>query len=208
MRLAAAWALALAAAVSARAGASAAVPSRAPDKGCAWGRLSDPALGLELFAPKCDFGFRTIAFDSSAKKGAVYQVWRDSGAAETAEAVIWVYEAKGGESVPKALARLFVAKLAPERRRHCLVREKRLPFLDGVSKRAYEIVPDAELAAKTDEESRGDVPEPPCGDRGESADGVSYFEYHPGENPRRFAFVDAGQEEHPLFDEKSISFLP
>jgi hypothetical protein len=206
VRLAAAFALALAA-VSAQAREPLG-PSRAPDKGCAWVRLSDPALGLELFAPKCDFGFRRIYFDSSAKKRTVYQVTRDSNTAEIADPVIWVYEKKAEETPEQALKRLFISKLRASKRHDCIVKETTFRSFDGTGKRAYQIVPDEELADQASREAQGDIPEPPCGDRSESADGISYFEFHPDENPRRFVFVDAGQEEHPMFDEKSLLFLP
>jgi hypothetical protein len=207
-RLSPALALLLAAPF-ARAGAPAANPSRPADKGCEWSRLSDPALGLELLAQKCDYGFRRIYFDSSAKKRAVYQVSRDSGTAvEDAVPVIWVYEKKADESPEQALQRLFVSKLSRTKRRHCVVQETTFAFFNGTGKRAYEIVPDDELAEESAREAQGDVPEPPCGGRGKSADGVSYFEFHPDENPRRFVFVDAGQDEHPMFDERSLLLLP
>jgi hypothetical protein len=184
-------------------------PSRPADKGCAWDRLSDPALGLALYAPKCDFGYRRIDFKASAEKKTVFQVLRDSGtAADNPEPVIWVYEKKADESPEKALRRLFVSKLNRNQRRHCVVKETTFAFFDGTGKRAYEIVPDEDLAEETERNAHGDIPEPPCGDRGRSADGISYFEFHEAENPRRFVFVDAGQEEHPLFDERSLTFLP
>jgi hypothetical protein len=185
----------------------AAAPSRAPEKGCAWRRVSDPELGLALRAQKCDLGFRRIYFDSSARKRAVYQVWRDAAAAESAEPVIWVYEKKADESIEAAIGRLFISKLNRKKRPHCSVKEKKFGFLGG-GKRAYLIVPDEELAAESVREAQGDVPEPPYGERGESADGVAYFEFHPAENQHRFAFVNFGQEEHPLFDERSLVFLP
>ena len=202
-------ALALLLAASAAAGEKPAAPSRAPDKGCVWSRLSDPALGLELLGLKCDFGFRRVYFDSSAEKNSVYQVTRDSGTAvEDAQTVIRVYEKKPDESPEQALQRLFLSKLSRNKRRHCAVQETTFGFFNGTGKRAYEIVPDEELSEQSAREAQGDVPEPPCGDHGKSADGISYFEFHPNENPRRFVFVDAGQEEHPMFDERSLTFLP
>lgn len=51
------------------------------------------------------------------------------------------------------------------------------------------------------------APPPPRGDLGISLDSLTYFEFHALENPRRFAFVSAGQDA-PLFDETAIKFLP
>jgi len=51
------------------------------------------------------------------------------------------------------------------------------------------------------------APPPPCGNLGVTFDSLTYFEFHAVENPRRFAFVSAGQDA-PLFDETKIKFLP
>ncbi|MBI3563777.1 MAG: hypothetical protein HY079_01115, partial [Elusimicrobia bacterium] len=57
------------------------------------------------------------------------------------------------------------------------------------------------------EAAGGDIPDLPCGEYGMDFDSQSYFEYHAAENPKRFAMVFIGQDE-PLFDEKSLKFLP
>jgi hypothetical protein len=52
------------------AGAAASGPSRKPVKGCSWRKISDPALGLEAWVQRCDFGFRKIDFQIA--KAALY----------------------------------------------------------------------------------------------------------------------------------------
>ena len=185
-----------------------AAPSRPPETGCSWRRLGDKNIGLELWVQRCVLGFRRIDFASSAKRRAVYRTTRDDGTPASAEPVIWVYGKNADETPEQALDRLFVSKLSLTQRRHCHVQSRDFPFLDGKAKRAYTIAPDGEFTAAAEKAALGGVPGPMCGDRGESAGGVSYFEFHPGESARRFVFVDAGQEEHPLFDEASLLFLP
>jgi hypothetical protein len=184
-------------------------PSRKPDRGCAWARLSSPDLGLELFHEKCDYGFRTVDHVASAKAGTLYEVLKDAASHhESLEPVIVMYEMNEGETPEAAIQRLIFPSLKRKERARCLVARKKLGFLDSIGKRAYVIVPNQDYLDMLDKRNDGDMPEPPCGDRGESADGFAYFEFHPGETSRRFAYVDFGQEEHPLFDEKSLTFLP
>jgi len=45
----------------------------------------------------------------------------------------------------------------------------------------------------------GDVPAPPCGEWGDSPDGIQYFEVH----PTKIFFVRVGQD-IPLFDEQTL----
>ena len=196
MRFAAA--LLLAAAVSAQA----AEASRAPDKGCVWTHLNAPALSL--LYQKCDFGFRRIDFGAS--EGQVFEIYLDTAARERSrQPVISVFEKKAEESPEAAIKR--VAKLSRRARKHCAVAAKKLAFI-GSGKKAYTILPDEEFAAEAAKKAGDGVPEGACGPLGDQPDGLGYFEFHPDENPRRFVYVDFGQEEHPLFDERSLLFLP
>ena len=191
-------ALLLAAAVSARAGE----PSRSPDKGCVWTNLSAPALSL--LYQKCDLGFRRIDF--AASEGQVFQIYLDTATRERSrQPVISVFEKKAEESLEDAITR--VAKLSRRARKHCTVTTKKLGFL-GAGKKAYTILPDEKFTAEASKKAGDGVPEGACGPLGDQPDGLGYFEFHPAENPTRFVYVDFGQEEHPLFDEKSLKFLP
>ena len=55
-----------------------------------------------------------------------------------------------------------------------------------------------ELDAKADPNEVGD---PPCGDWGDTPDGIQYFEAQPA--ARKVLFVRVGQDE-PLFDERTL----
>lgn len=83
---------------------------------------------------------------------------------------------------------------------------KHVPHL-GLSKSAFTISPDEAYAARVAEEAGTDIPPPPRGTLGVNFNSLTYFEFHALENPRRFAFVSAGQDA-PLFDETMIKFLP
>jgi hypothetical protein len=200
--------LAAALALSLAAAASAAPPSRAPEKGCVWKRLDAPELGVSLYHQKCDFGFRTADHSASAKTGSVYEVLRDTATGrESKEPVISMIPVKAGETPEAAIRREVFPSMKGLERNRCVVVRKNVAALDSAGKAAYTIVPNAAYAAELAKQFRDEVPPPPCGARGESADGQSYFEFHPRESSRRIAFVDLGQDE-PLFDERSLRFLP
>jgi len=193
-------------AAPARAGAPA-PPSRPPEKNCVWVHLTDRALGVTLYHQKCNLGFRTVDFESSPREGAVFEVLRDTapGAAASREPVIRVLTKTAEETIAAAIRRVALPTTPAARRSHCRAvpaKDVRLP----AGHAAYVFAPDDEAAIL--KRSAGDVPEPPCGDLGMDYDSQSYFEYHPGENPRRFLFVAFGQEEHPDFDEDSLRLLP
>lgn len=178
--------------------------SRPPEKGCAWNLFSSPALGLEVPYQRCDFGFRVIDF--GAGKTSLFQSMRETGKKEDVFPVISMFEKKADETPDEAIRRVAFKKLSRYQRRHCSVVARHIPHL-GLSKSAFTISPDEEYAEKAARKAGTDVPPPPCGDLGESADTLTYFEFHAVENPRRFAFVWAGQDT-PLFDEARIKFLP
>lgn len=182
------------------------VPSRPAQQGCAWKKLSDRAVGLELFAQDCDFGFRKVHFEMSPKDASVYEVMIDTapGSKESREQLIIVLKKSPTEKIEAAVRRV-AGPLAPAPRRELC---RAVPAKDadlGPGKKAYQYAPIDE--EKLVEAAGGDIPDLPCGEYGMDFDSQSYFEYHPGENPRRFALVFIGQDE-PLFDEKSLKFLP
>lgn len=181
------------------------VPPRAPEKGCAWTLLTSPEIGLELQVQKCDFGYRTIEF--GVGKRALIQSMTDKGKKPDLFPVVVMYEKKEGEGPDEAIRRAVFGKLSRYERKHCRVVAKAVPHMVGADKAAFTIEPDEKYAEAHAKKYAGEVPPPPCGDMGTSFDGISYFEFHDAENPRRFAFVNAGQDA-PLFDETGLKFLP
>jgi hypothetical protein len=214
VRLAAALAL-LAGAAALCSAAEPAAPSRAPEKGCVWTPLSAPGLGLQLLYQKCGFGHRVIDYAASAKDGIVYETYEETGPRKPADKTprfgqeprIQVFTKGADENISVAIKRVAAKKQSRRERKHCDLATKTLDFL-GAYKRAYVLSPDDYLAAKLANEAGDGVPPPACGAYGDQPDGLAYFEYHPDESATRFAYVDFGQDAHPLFDETSLLFLP
>lgn len=205
----------MAAAVSAIAQEQAAVPSRTPEKGCAWARLDARGLGLQLFGQQCVFKARKTNFAASAKDGIVYETWEDTGPRLPKdktprfgqEARIQVFSKGADENILAAIKRVAAQKQSRRERKHCDAVTRTFNFLNAY-KRAYVLTPDDYLASKLAEKNGDGVPPPACGAYGDQPDGLAYFEYHPDESATRFAYVDFGQDEHPMFDESSLLFLP
>jgi hypothetical protein len=182
-------------------------PSRPAEEGCVWRRMTEPAVGIALWVEKCDFGFRTVDYTASAKDKELFEVLHDTGIAapDSHDPIVYMFVKKAGEPIAAAIRRVSLPSVRAERRAHCRAvpaERYRLP----AGREAYEFAPDDEAAILKDAE--GEIPDAGCGKFGVDYDSQSYFEYHPKENPRRFAFVLFGQDEHPGFDENSLTFLP
>jgi hypothetical protein len=179
--------------------------SRPADKGCVWKTLTSKQLGLEVKHQRCDFGYRIIDFVVLPGKPHLYQTMEDTGKKAVLYPVVTVYKMKRDEGPEEAIKRVAFSPLSLYKRKHCLVVQRRLSYL-GAAKAAYTLAPDKKYAEKALEAADGDIPEPPCGELGELADSLTYFEFHPTENPERFLFVSAGQD-LPMFDETSLKLL-
>ncbi len=118
-----------------------------------------------------------------------------------------VYDLQPGETPEAGIRRLFDAKTDKALAAKCVLvpsRDEKPPA--GVKR--YTFVPNA--AYDREIEARGKpegVPDPPCGDFGESPDGIGYWEAQPKSGARRVLFVRVGQDE-PLFDEQTLKILP
>ena len=189
----------LAAAFAAAAGAK---PSRKAFKGCKWEKLSDAAAGLEVFAQRCDYGFRKIDF--LIEKNALLIRYSDGGKPDP---VVEVFDLKDGETPETGIPRLFA-----ERTNKFLVSRCRLaPYRDGkppAGSKWFTFEPEpgyaAELRKKADPNEVGD---PPCGDWGTAPDGIQYWEAQPASGVRKVLFVRVGQDT-PLYDERTLRLLP
>jgi hypothetical protein len=176
-------------------------PSRAPVKGCAWEKLADASLGLVAWVQRCDFGFRKIDF---LVRGQSLAVRFSDGSAP--DAVVDVIEMNPKEAPQAAIKRDFAAHTDAALARRCVLASYR-----GVEPRPgvlrYTFVPKPsyrkELRRKANANEVGD---PPCGDRGETPDGIQYYEVPVNKSARKLLFVRAGQDE-PLFDEKTLRVI-
>jgi hypothetical protein len=178
-----------------------ATPSRAAEKGCKWERFSDAKLGLDAWVQRCDFSKRKIDFVTV--KNSLAQRWSDSNGAT--DPVVDVLNLKAGETPEQGIRRLFVERTDKKLAAQCVLapfRDREIKTPAGVNR--YVFVPKAayrkELKRK---EVPGDIPEPPCGDWGYSADGIAYFEAQPRTGAQKVLFVRYGQDT-PLFDEATL----
>jgi hypothetical protein len=182
--------------------AQASEPSRKPLKGCAWEKLSDPALGLEAWVQRCDFGFRKIDF--KVAKGSLLIHWSDGGG--STEPVVDVLDLLRGETPEAGIQRIYASHTDKKLVAHCVLRS----YTEGTTPpgvKRFTFVPDARYRKPLDARKEEGVPDPPCGDWGESPDGIGYFEVQPASGARKVLFVRVGQDE-PLFDEKTLRLLP
>jgi hypothetical protein len=179
-------------------------PSRAAEKGCAWEKLSDPAVGLEAWVQRCDFGFRKIDFRFSKNSLAIH--YSDGGEPDP---LVDVYDLKAAESVEAGIERLFRERTEKALAARCVLAPYRSEYQKvpaGVER--FTFVPDKTYDREI--EARGPpegVPDPPCGDWGDAPDGIQYWEAQPGGGVRRILFVRVGQDT-PLYDEQTLRILP
>jgi len=198
------WAIGLLAASALASPAPRGEPSRPPEKKCSWERLADAAIGLEAWVQRCDFGFRKIDFLFS--KGSLAIRYSDGG---DTDPVVDVFSLAAGETAESGAKRIFREKTDKALAERCVLVAYRDEFSKapaGVER--YTFVPDKAYAAELEAKGEPDgVPDPPCGDRGESPDGIGYWEAQPARNPRKILFVSVGQDT-PLFDERTLRLLP
>jgi hypothetical protein len=183
------------------AGADVGGPSRKPVKGCAWRKLSDPALGLEAWVQRCDFGFRKI--DIQVAKAALLIRWSDGGG--TTEPVVEVLDLLPGETTEAGIRRIFAQHTDKQVAARCVLRR----YIEGTTPagaQRFTFVPDAAYQKELEAKAEDGVPDPPCGDWGVAPDGIQYFEAQPASGARKVLFVRVGQDE-PLFDEATLRLL-
>jgi hypothetical protein len=183
---------------SARAGG----PSRKPEKGCAWNKISDAALGLEAWVQRCGFGSRKIDFQIAKTSLLIH--WSDGGG--TTEPVVDVLDLEKGETPEAGIRRIFVLHTDKKLATHCVLR----PYTEGTAPPAakrFTFVPDAAYQKELDAKPEDGVPDPPCGDWGVAPDGIQYFEAQPASGARKVLFVRVGQDV-PLFDAATLRLLP
>ena len=163
-------------------------PSRPPDKGCVWEKFSNASVGLEAWVERCDYGFRKIDFVARGRSLAIR--YSDGGAPEN---VVDVIDRLSGESGEAAVKRIFAAHTEKSLVARCVAR----PFRGMTARKDVQRF--TFVLKKPVPTPEGDVPEPPCGEWGFSADGIQYFEVH----PKKILFVRVGQD-IPLFDEQTL----
>jgi len=176
------------------------VPSRPPVDKCSWERLADQRVGLAAWVQRCNFGFRKIHFEFDGNALAIK--YSDGGPADP---LVEAFDILPGEAAETALRRIFLEKTDRAVAKRCEL----TPYTEGVTPTGvmrYTFSPDAaylkELKALADPDEVG---EPPCGEWGETPDGIQYFEVQ-SPRVRKLLFVRVGQDES-LFDEQTLQIL-
>jgi hypothetical protein len=177
-------------------------PSRHADKGCAWRKLSDPTLGLEVWVQRCTYS-ATRTIDFVIKDHAL--VMRDSDAGEPLT-VIRMFDLQPGETSEQGLRRIYTTLTDKKIAKRCVLAPYN-PAAKRSDVKRYDFVPDKAYQKQLDAVKEDGVPDPPCGDLGTQPDSVQYFEVQPSSGSRKVMLVDAGQDT-PLFDEETLRLLP
>jgi hypothetical protein len=175
-------------------------PSHAAFKGCAWEKASDAKLGFEAWVQRCDYGSRKIDFTFVGSSLAIR--YSDGGAPEP---LIDVYALAADETPEAGVKRVFAEHTDKAIAARCELAPASGKAPPGVKR--YTFVPDRayakELKKKADPNEVGD---PPCGDFGDSPDGIQYFETQPASGVKKILFVRVGQDD-PLFDDRTLRLV-
>ena len=170
-------------------------PSRPADKDCKWEKFSNASVGLEAWVERCDYGFRKIDFVAQGKSLAMR--YSDGGKPEP---VVDVFDRLPKESGEAAVTRIFAAHTEKKLAAKCVARPFRGMKARKDVQRLTFVLKNPKAMKPTPD---GDIPDPPCGDWGDSPDGIQYFEVH----PTKIFFVRVGQD-IPLFDEQTLRSIP
>ena len=175
-------------------------PSRDPEKGCTWSKLTDEKLGLDAWVQKCDYGFREIDFLVVGNSLSI----RYSDGNGQPDPIVDVVPLRGDEKPEAGVERVFRAITPKGVAERCVMAPfKGDPKAPSGIKR-YTFVPNEPYQAELDKTQNPDeVPEPPCGLYGDAPDGIQYFEAQPSSSARAVMFVRIGQDT-PLFDEQTL----
>lgn len=185
------------------------LPTRKAWDGCHWSTFADAKAGIKLLYQDCKDPSAHYVF---SMKGNVVEKHRPADDVTfNGPTAVEIYEKPVESSMPQAIKTQFIDTLSSTERANCyVVKEEPLPDHPGIER--YRIVPKASYEKKiTDafmkENPEGGIPyDTICGDHGQWAAGVAYFEYHPAESKTKFIYVIVGQDE-PLFDENSIVLM-
>jgi len=180
--------------------AAMAAPSRPAFEGCKWELLSDKTLGLDAWVLRCDFKSRKTDFIARGKS----LVMRYSDA-EKPEPVIDVVDLQPGETAEAAMTRFFRAHTDKAIASRCVLAPYASDEKPPKGVHRFTFSPNAAFAKEIEKKRLAThddgIPDPPCGDYGETADSVEYWETQTGAH--HVMFVRAGQDD-PLFDEKTL----
>jgi hypothetical protein len=174
-------------------------PSRTNFTQCQWQKVSDTDVGLAAWVMQCEYGDRKIDLRLHD-----HALWEHYSEGEKPQSLVEVIPLAKGEDDRKAITRHFRAHTDAKLAARCVLapspEKSRRP---GVSR--YTFVPDTAYAKEVRKNTNPDeVGEPPCGDFGESPDGIAYYEAQAGSGA--VLYVVIGQDD-PLFDQDTLTVL-
>jgi hypothetical protein len=173
--------------------------SRPAEKNCQWKTFHSRSLGVSLLVENCVDPYAHYVYSVVGNRIEQHRPADDR--TYGGPLMMEFYTKPAEQSIEKAIAARFVARLPREARLSCRV----VPYHERRDTRLrYTIMPTGAYAKKIYAELAQYPRDFGCGDYGAGQSDM-YFEYHPAESLTRFVFVDAGQDE-PLFDQESIRF--
>lgn len=180
-------------------------PSRAPYPNCQWQPFVSRPAGIALLVQQCNPPLRVFSADESGVFATSANAPAGGRSVSPVSRTIEIYPKRPNQPIADAIAERFFPTLPPPAQGHCLVQTGNRLKIAG-PKEFYTLVPDAAYQADAQRQAGSDPGAQICGDHG-IINAVTYFEYHPGEDPSRYLFVRVGQDA-PLFDEHSIRLFP
>ena len=195
------WCLLLSASAAfANAVSSSPPAARQPEKGCEWRPFDSPSLGVSMLVQECGAENMRYVFSTNGDWIEAHRPANDETFGGPRQ--IKVFRKAADQPIENALRDFFIKELPPESAASCVVRAVEKSPVINRDKIILEIYPTGDYERKILEELKKEPRDFGCGRYGKSQ-GLSYFEYHPSEDPTKFLFVEYGFEP-PLFDENSL----
>lgn len=177
------------------------LPSRPAAAGCQWRPLDSVTLGLGLLVQDCADANQHYDYSTDGDWIVAHRPADDRTFG--APGLVKVLRKAADQPIEEAIRKDFVENLPKEAAAACVVRPfAESPVKDG-NRIILEIAPTGDYEKKILAERAKEPGDFGCGPFGKRQ-GVSYFEYHPSEDPTKFLFVNYGFDA-PLFDENSLT---
>ena len=174
--------------------------SRPAAAGCQWRPFDSAIHGLGLLVQECAGANQHYEFSTDGDWIVAHRPADDKTFG--GPGLIKILRKAADEPIEEAIRKDFVQNLPAEAAAACVVR----PFVESPvrtnDRMIFEIAPTGDYEKKILAERAKEPGDFGCGPFGKRQ-GVSYFEYHPSEDPTKFLFVNYGFDA-PLFDENSI----
>jgi hypothetical protein len=180
-------------------------PSRAPYPNCQWQPFVSRTAGLGMLVQQCTPPLRVFSADESGVFATSTNAPAGGRSINPVGRIIEIYPKRPTQPITDAIAERFFPILPAQAQGRCEVQGGNRLRIAG-PKEFYSLAPTAAYQADAQRQAGSDPGAQVCGDHG-ITNAVTYFEYHPTEDPSRYLFVRVGQDA-PLFDEHSLRLFP